>query len=63
MRLTSEAIEKFQALCEQECGEVISFEEAEVRANEIINLYLMLAEPLPGEREEPMLQDESQKEC
>jgi hypothetical protein len=57
MRLTKEAIEEFQALYEQECGEPISFEEAEVRANEIINLYLMLAEPLPSEREEPTPQD------
>jgi hypothetical protein len=61
MRLTREAIEQFQALCEQECGEAISFEEAEVRANEIINLYLMLAEPLPGEREDPTPQDDPQE--
>jgi hypothetical protein len=62
MRLTKEAIEEFQVLCEQECGEAISFEEAEVRANEIINLYLMLAEPLPSEKEEPMPQDDPQTE-
>jgi hypothetical protein len=62
MRLTREAIEQFQALCEEECGEAITFEKAEVRANEIINLYLMLAEPLPGEKEEPMPQDDPQEE-
>jgi hypothetical protein len=62
MRLTKEAIEQFQALCEEECGEALSFEAAEVRANEIINLYLMLAERLPSEKEEPMPQDDPQDE-
>jgi hypothetical protein len=60
MRLTKEAIEEFQKLYEQECGEVISFEEAEVRAHEIMNLYLVLAEPLPNVREESMRQDRPQ---
>jgi hypothetical protein len=62
MRLTKEAIEQFQTLYEKEFGEAISYEEAEVRANEIIHLYLMLAEPLPGEREEARPQDDPQKE-
>jgi hypothetical protein len=62
MRLTREAIEEFQALCEQECGEPMSFEEAEVRASEIIHLYLMLAAPCPSEREEPTPQDDPQEE-
>jgi hypothetical protein len=62
MRLTKEAIEQFQALCEEECGEALSFEEAEVRANEIINLYLMLAERLPSEKNEPMPQYDPQQE-
>ena len=58
MRLTKEAIEEFQKLYEEEFGEQLSFEEAEIRGRELVELYKMLAEPLPSERDEPTPPDD-----
>ena|SRR3990167_3029877 len=62
MRFDERAVEEFRALYENEFGEALSFDEAQLRATEIVNLYACLldrgasshsATPPDAAREEP----------
>ena len=44
-----ESIEEFRVIYAKECGKIIEEEEAREMASRLINLYLIIYSPLPGE--------------
>lgn len=51
MRLSDDAIREFQQIHEEETGERLSLGAAQLIAQELLELYALLARPLPGEGE------------
>jgi hypothetical protein len=49
MKLTDEDLEEFRAIYKAEFNETIDIPEARAMASDLIELYMMLAKPLPSE--------------
>jgi hypothetical protein len=58
MRLNQEDIMEFKEIYAEEFGEQISYAEAERMASDLMQLFELLARPLPGERT-PTLEPEA----
>ncbi len=54
MLLRDEEIEEFKELYEEEYGEVLSTAEARTVANRVLELYKIVARPLPEEVKRPL---------
>lgn len=50
MPITNKRLEELRGLYKEEFGEEIDLEEAQEMAQRLVELYMMLAEPLPSER-------------
>lgn len=50
MAITKERLQEFMRLYEEECKEQISEDEAREMTFRLVELYQLLAEPLPSER-------------
>ena len=53
--LIEEHIYEFKTLWREECDEEISFEDAAWKARQLVDLYVLLGRPLPGELKERLL--------
>ena len=52
MKLSKKDIEEFQDAIYSDKGKMLSFEEAERQAYDLLELVQIICEPLPGERPE-----------
>ena len=52
MRLSPEAINEFKKIYEEECGEVLSDDQANAQGLELLRLFDLLARPLGGDASE-----------
>jgi len=49
-QLSEDDLREFRKIWKKEFHEVISLEQAEARARELLELYLLMSKPLPGEK-------------
>ncbi|MCA9734950.1 MAG: hypothetical protein H6696_14965 [Deferribacteres bacterium] len=52
MKLPDEAIKEFQDIYEQEFGEKLAWEDAELIASRLLALYKIIAKPIPENKNE-----------
>lgn len=60
MKISDDDLIEFMAIYEQEFGEQLTSAEASEMTTRLINLYMILVEPLPSEREATQLPSTSE---
>lgn len=58
MQLTDDSVREFSSAWEAEFGEALSIGEARERASLLLELYVLLARPLPREAQPPRVEGE-----